>query len=443
MEPDMKARAIAVTAALVAAAAGLAACGSSSSSSSSSPKTLTYWASNQGRTLQQDQQVLTAELKKFTQQTGIKVNLEVIPWTDLENRILSATSSGQGPDVLNIGNTWSASLAATGAFLPFDNSTYAKVGGPGKFIPSTLTSAGAPGKTPDFVPLYGLAYGLYYNKQEYSAAGITQPPQTWADLVSDAKKLTVPSKGQYGMCLEGGSYTEGVHFAFMFGEQNGASLLTGSNPGFSSAAMVAGVKQYTDLMSADKVVSTADAQYENDAQVLGDFTKGKCSMMMLQSEGVTGLTQDGMSTSAFGVAPIPLVSPLPPGGHKVATHVAGINIGIFKNTKNEAGALKLVNFLTSPSEQDTLNANFGDLPVTPQSYSDPRFQGPDVTTFQKVLANESMTMPMKPDEAQFETLVGNAVKTLIAQAATGKPVAAPAIQAALNSANKQMQASGG
>jgi multiple sugar transport system substrate-binding protein len=439
----MKARAIAAGALLAIGAAGLAACGGSSSSSSSSPKTLTYWASNQGRTVQQDQQVLSVELKKFTKQTGIKVNFEVIPWTDLENRILSATSSGQGPDVLNVGNTWSASLQATGAFLPFDPSTYAKIGGKGKFIPSTLTSTGAAGKTPTFVPLYGLAYGLFYNKAQYAAAGITQPPQTWAQLVADARKLTVPSKSQYGMCLEGGSYTEAVHFAFMFGEQNGASLFQGSNPGFASPAMVAGVKQYTDLMSADKVVNPADAQYLNDPQILGDFAKGKCSMMMLQSYGVTGLGQFGMNQSAFGVAPIPLPSPLPPGGHPVATHVAGINIGVFRNTKNEAGALKLVNFMTSPAEQNVLNTNFGDLPVTPQSYTDPQFQGPDVKTFQQVLASESMTMPMVPNEAQFETLVGNAVKQLVAQAATGKPVTSQVIQTSLNSANKQMQASGG
>ena len=35
-----------------------------------------------------------------------------------------------------------------------------------------------------------------------------------------AQKLTHPSKGVYGMAMEGGSYTEGVHFAFIFGKQH-------------------------------------------------------------------------------------------------------------------------------------------------------------------------------------------------------------------------------
>ena len=102
------------------AAVPLAACGSSSSSNSSSAHpTLTYWASNQGTSLQDDRTVLGPQIAKFTKETGIKVNFQVIPWTTLLSQITAATVSGKGPDVLNIGNTWSASLQATGAFLPF------------------------------------------------------------------------------------------------------------------------------------------------------------------------------------------------------------------------------------------------------------------------------------------------------------------------------------
>ena len=109
-----KISALALAAAL--AAVPLAACGSSSSASSGSAHpTLTYWASNQGTSLQDDRQVLGPQIAKFTKQTGIKVNFQVIPWTTLLNQITAATVSGKGPDVLNIGNTWSPSLQATGA----------------------------------------------------------------------------------------------------------------------------------------------------------------------------------------------------------------------------------------------------------------------------------------------------------------------------------------
>src|SRR6266498_3960954 len=156
-------------AAVAASLLGLAAaCGGGTSTTGgggSHAKTLTYWASNQGTSLDDDKQKLTPELRKFEQQTGIHVKLEVIPWSDLLNRIMAATTSGQGPDVLNIGNTWSASLQATGAFLPFNSQNSAQIGGESRFLSSAVGSTGAVGKPPTAAPLYSLAYGLYYNKK--------------------------------------------------------------------------------------------------------------------------------------------------------------------------------------------------------------------------------------------------------------------------------------
>ena len=83
--------------AVALAAAPLAACSSSSSSGSSAHPTLTYWASNQGTSLQDDRQVLGPQIAKFTKQTGIKVNFQVIPWTTLLTQITAATVSGKGP----------------------------------------------------------------------------------------------------------------------------------------------------------------------------------------------------------------------------------------------------------------------------------------------------------------------------------------------------------
>src|SRR3954447_26403530 len=157
-------RAAAVGAVTMSLALAASACGGGSSSSggsNDSPKALTYWASNQGASIAVDKKVLQPELDKFEKQTGIKVKLEVVPWSDLLNRILTATTSGQGPDVLNIGNTWSASLQATGAFLPFDDAALDKVGGKSRFLGPSLAATGANGQPPVGVPLYGQAYGLY------------------------------------------------------------------------------------------------------------------------------------------------------------------------------------------------------------------------------------------------------------------------------------------
>src|SRR5450631_2889533 len=443
-ELDMKARLIStvVTVLAVTATAACGGGGTSSSSSAGSSKTLTYWASNQGTSLENDKAVLTPELKKFEQQTGVAVDLQVIGWPDLLNKILGATTSGQGPDVLNIGNTWAASLQATSAFMPFDAKALTAVGGQDKFVPASFATGGAVGKPVTSVPLYGLVYGLYYNKKMFADAGL-QPPTTWQELQADAAKLTIPAKKQYGMVIEGGSYTESVHFAFIFGQQNGGQPFDASGkPTFTSPGMVAGVKQYVDLVGKDKVVNPSNVQYKNGTEAPADFAKGKAAMLMSQNNADNTLQADGMKSSEYGVVAIPTPSPLPAGGKDVASFVAGINLSIFKNTKNQDGALKLVKFLTSTEEQAILDKPFTALPIVKGGTVNFTDNKAEADVFATVLATKAEPLPLIPAESAFETNVGNAVNGLLAQAATGKDVSTSDIKAALQQAQDQMAAAG-
>jgi multiple sugar transport system substrate-binding protein len=441
----MKARLIS-TVVTVLAVAATAACGgggdSSSTSSSGSGKTLTYWASNQGTSLENDKAVLTPELKKFEQQTGIKVNLQVIGWPDLLNKILGATTSGQGPDVLNIGNTWAASLQATGAFMPFDAKALTAIGGQDKFVPASFATGGMAGKPVTSVPLYGLVYGLYYNKKMFADAGL-QPPTTWQELQAAAKKLTNPAKKQYGMVLEGGSYTESVHFAFIFGRQHGGQPFDAAGkPTFTSDGMVNGVKQYVDLIGKDKVVNPSNVQYKNGPEAPGDFAKGKAAMLMSQNNADNTLQADGMKSSEYGVVAIPAPSPLPAGGKDIASFVAGINLSIFKNSKNQDGALQFVKFMTSPEEQAILDKPFTALPVVKGGTVNFTDNKAEADAFAAVLANKSEPLPLVPEESAFETNVGNAVNGLLAQAATGKDVTTADVKTAMQEAQDKMAAGG-
>lgn len=430
--------AVAMTAALV----GVAGCGSSSSSSGSgsggSGTTLTYWASNQGSSLDADKQVLQPELDKFQKQTGIKVNLQVIGWPDLQNKILAATTSGNGPDVLNIGNTWAPSLQATGAFMPFGDSEFSAIGGKDKFVPASLATGGMAGKDPTSVPLYSLVYGLYYNKKMFADAGL-KPPTTWEELQDAAKKLTDKSKGTYGMAMEGGSYTEGVHFAFIFGQQHGSDPFdSAGKPAFTSDGQVQGVKQYVDLMGSG-VVNPSSAQYKNGPEAPGDFAKGKAAMLMSQNNADNTLVADGMKTDEYGVVAIPA----PTGAAKdTASFVAGINMSIFKNTKNKDAALKFVKFMTSEDEQKIFDKPFAALPVLKGVTPNFTDNADEAKTFQDILNTKAVPLPLVPNEAAYETNVGNAVVQLTQQAATGKTPSDEEIKAALQKAQDTMAAAG-
>jgi multiple sugar transport system substrate-binding protein len=421
----------------------LAACGSSTSTSgaASSSKsnvgvTLTYWASNQGSSLDNDKQVLTPELNKFTKATGIKVNLQVIPWTNLLNQVMAATTSGKGPDVVNIGNTWSSSIQATGAFMPWDSAALTTVGGKSRFLAGSMAATGVAGQAPVALPLYSLAYALYYNKKQFAAAGISGPPKTWDQFVADGKKLTTAA--HWALSLEGGSKTENIHNAFTFSQQQGGSFFDSSGkPTFNTPQNVAAIKQYLDFMQTDKIVNPSDAQYSNGTEALKDFATGTTSMVFWQATQGS-LNKLGMNPNDIGVAPLPLPAAPPVGGKSVTSMVAGINLGIFKNTANQSAAIQFVKFMTSTPEQQVLNNAYGSLPSVTAAYSDPAFQTPNVKVFQQILSTTAEPMPQVAAENQFETLVGTAMTGLFANAATGKPVTSDQIATALAAAQQQV-----
>jgi multiple sugar transport system substrate-binding protein len=337
--------------------------------------------------------------------------------------------------VLNIGNTWSPSLQATGALLPFDDATLDTVGGKSRFLAGSLAATGAPGKPPTAVPLYSLAYGLYYNKKLFADAGIAQPPTTWEELVADGKKLT--RNGQWGLVVEGGSPTENSHHAFTFGQQYGADAFdSAGKPHFDSPGMVAGIKRYVGLMATDKIVNPSAAEYSNN-QAVTEFATGKAAMLLWQAAD-SSLKAHGMKPDDYAVAPVPFEQPAPAGGKKVNSMAAGINLAVFANTKQKDAALKFVKFMASDEEQRILNKTYGSMPTVQSAYSDPAFQTPQVKVFQETLSTSAAPLPTVPEESQFETLVGAVVKNLFADAASGKPLTDDAIKSRLTAANQQV-----
>jgi multiple sugar transport system substrate-binding protein len=438
---EAKKKAVAATTIAAAMAMLLAGCSGGSSgtgaSGGNSGTTLTYWASNQGSSLQNDKEVLTPILKDFTKQTGIKVDLQVIGWNDLQTKIQTAVTSGQGPDVVNIGNTWGTSFQSTGAFVPFDSKNASAIGGLDRFVKTALDAGGAPGKTPTSVPLYGLAYGLYYNKALFQQAGL-QPPTTWEDFVADGKKLT--HGAQWGLTLAAASYTENIHFAFLTAAQNGGAFYDASGkPTFNTPENVAGLQRYLALMQTDKIVNPSNAQYDSDAQPSSDFASGKAAMFLSQNNADTTLKADGMKVGDWGVVALPA----PAGAAaQISTFPAGINMSVFKYTKHLPQALQFVKYMTSSAVQSELAVPYSVLPVLQGAKADFTTDAAEAKAFMDAYQNHSKPLPQVASEADFESTIGKGLSNLFAQIATGKNVTNADIASMLTSAQQQVEAAG-
>lgn len=423
---------------------GLAGCSSSADgggSGEASGGTITYWASNQGTSIEHDEEVLSASIDRFTEETGVEVELEVIPWPDLQNRILAAISSGDAPDVLNIGNTWAVSLQATGAFMPWEGEALEKLGGEDRFVPASWATGGAEGEAPTSVPLYGLTYSMYYNTALFAEAGISEPPATWDEFVDAAKKLTKDLDGdgaidQWGFGLAGARISNNVHQAFIRGAQHGGELYDeDGNPDFANDAIVAGVKEWVDLMATHKVVDPSNAELTEGNMVPPDLVAGKVAMLFDQG-AEKHFRSEGFED--WAVAPIPMLTADATGLEGTQSHVAGINISVFDDSDNKQAAIDFVAHLTSAEEQAYLNKEFAGLPVVTDGYDDEAFETDLVKSKQATLLDHALPMPLYPSEAQMETLVGQAVSDLFAKVAQGQTVGEAEVRAALENAQAQM-----
>ncbi len=401
--------------------------------------TLSYWATNQGQSIDDDVRILTPELQKFEEQTGIHVDLQVVPWSDLLNNQLASAASGQGPDVSNLGNTNATSLQATGAWYPFDDAAFEAIGGKDKFVASALGTAGPAGKPPTSVPLYSQVYALYYNKQMFADAGL-QPPTTWEEMVAAAKVLTKPDQGIWGITMPAGTVNVSMHLAYITTSQNGGSPFTADgSPDFVNDAMIKGIQRYVDLMGVDKVMNPSDAQYtDGGGPANTDFATGKAAMYFQQTGGTNALKQIGMTQDQFGIVPIPA----PEGGDKTGdSFVTGTNISIFKNTKHPEEALQFVKFMTSPEEQEILNKAYGTLPVVKDVPASAYADFPDkLKAWSDILANNARPLSLVPTVSAFQTNVGGAVVSLFQQAATGSAPTEADVKAALEAAQEKMAA---
>ena len=441
----MKIRGFIAAATTVVMLLAVSACGSNEQSSQGD--TITYWATNEGTSVSADEKILNNAVKDFEEQNDVTVEVKVVPWEDLYKNIITATTSGEGPDVLNIGNTWSAALQATGALVPFDEEVMEQIGGRDKFADAPMRSTGVEGQPPTGVPLYSVPDGaFFYNKSMFQEAGI-QPPKTWNEFIQAAEQLTTDTDGdgnidQWGIAIAGGSPIDAVHRVFVLSRQQGGQFFNEQGePTFNSQENVDAVKQYVDWMGEYEIAGQSMANYES-TQSIADFANGDAAMMIGPVSNISSIKDRGMKESDFGVAVSPVLDPLPEGGEPTRGYVSGSNITVFQNTRNREAALQFVDFMTSKEQQLKLTQEFGNFPVIKSALDNPAYQGPKLDAFQETI-QKSEPMPQVPGEGEMETFVGQAVVQLFSKVATSGSVSEQQVKDQLTEAQEKMEAGGG
>lgn len=149
---------------------------------------------------------------------GIKVDLDVVAWPEIGQKVKTLIASGQSPDVVN--NDEFAGEAADG--LLYKASEIVSPSTLADIIPAFMTNSQYKGVA-YAVPDLASARAFFYNKTILKGAGVMKPPATWAELTAAAIKIKKKYPGVYPLALPLGVEEAQAEFT-VWGGGNGARL---------------------------------------------------------------------------------------------------------------------------------------------------------------------------------------------------------------------------
>jgi multiple sugar transport system substrate-binding protein len=397
--------------ALVAAAglaAAVAGCGSSSSpSSSGKPIDITYW------TQFTNSQISYIDHSFNSTHKNIKVQGQYIASADETTaKEVAALTSNTEPNVV-IGQDPSALplLAESGKVVSLNSALTTDTSDLYPGIRSALYYKGqelgiALGGVGDYV--------LFYNKKDFAAAGISGPPSTWTQLVTDATKLSDPAKHRYGIYIPFG-LSEWISYdweSLLWADGGQFMNSNDTKVAFDSPAGVQALTTWVDLVRTDKAAPTTSYAEAGSYDGAPAFASNAVAMI---EDGQWALSE--FKGIDFGVAEIPAGT----SGHSAT----GIGIGVASvfdkgSTAVNNAAISFVNWLGAPAQGAYLTAQSSGLPSSPLqlSYAAVKQEAAGSPTY-SVFADQLQTGQSRPTIPAY-TAISTYLYTEINAALTGQ-----------------------
>ena len=341
---------LALTSLVVVAAASVA----SASTHTQKVTTITFWQTFNT----QETATLKGLIKKFeAAHPDIKVNLTYVDFSSHDQKFTTAAQAGKGPDVMRADTAPDTANWAAQGFLA-DLTPLISASDNADYIQAALAGATYQGK------IWGLphtidALALFWNKKLLGAAGITSPPTTLSQLVSDCQKVGAGK----GIALRADSYWIQP---WIWGYGGGLVSVTKKEIYVADAKSVQGWAAYNSLFH--NKCAFPDKDFANDyGNVMTAFKNGQVAMI------VNGpwSTSDALSGPAFKNPSNFQVSPIPKGPGGQGSPIGGGGFVISKNSSHVQEAYTFISWLTAPAQEAVFAAKNNDLPSRVSAYSQP------------------------------------------------------------------------
>lgn len=365
----------------------LAACGSGEGSTETSD-VLNVWG--MGDEVKQ----LSKMTDKFTEETGIEVKIQSIPWSNAHDKLLTAVASQSGPDVLQMGTTWMPEFQEAGALA--DMTSYIEEYdnlNPDNFYQGSVETTQFDGKSYG-IPWVAETRVLFYRTDILSSVGYDEAPATWEELEDAAKQLSERGDDMYGINMDSKEQTLG----FMFARQNGSTLFEDGEPVFDQPQFVEAVS-YLNNFIQEGYSPKQDLGLDVSQTFAGDDAM---IPMFISGPWMAKAVKDTVPDIEGKWA----IAPLPAKENNLSS-MGGSNLTIFEYSEKKDDAAQFINFMAEPENQLEWMKLTDALPTATATWENDELKNDPIYSVFNEQLKMSEPMPLIP---QFEEIAQNYLK---------------------------------
>lgn len=330
--------------------------------------TISFWHSMGGV----NGQAIDTLVQKFNDENeyGITVEAEYQgSYDDALNKLKSAQIGNMGADLVQVYEIGTRFMIESGWIVPMQSMVNAD-----EYDTSVLESNLAAYYTINDM-LYSMPFNsstplMYYNKDMFDAAGITEIPDSLESIAQIGDKLLdsgaqeVMSLGIYGWFFEQFIGKQGLEYANNGNGRTEAATAVAFDENGAAANILNEWKNLYDLGYAPNVGKGGDAG-------LADFSAGKSAITLGSTASLKQILQDVDGKFEVGTAYFPKVKSTDEGG----VSIGGASLWALDNNdpKKLRATWEFVKFLISPESQAFWNAETGYFPVNVDAHDEDVF----------------------------------------------------------------------
>jgi multiple sugar transport system substrate-binding protein len=318
-----------------------------------------------------DERVTAAILKRFSL---LHPHIQTVPLPlpynpDEVYRVVTAALANRYRDlsVLPLCLYWMPEVLAAGELEPLDD--LVPPGRQPEFLPELL-SPGYYGGRLFGVPAIALCGVLAYRRDLLDKYGFA-PPQTWAELVEQAKAILADEQRDdlYGYQFPGYRYESlASHFLECLWSNGGDVFDAAGQLALQGEPAVEAVRFLHDAIFTHGITPRNVVTLSHGMANHRDFVEGRCVFLSLMPNVLQEANApDSPVRGCVGLAP----PPVGPRGAASITYLGGWHYAIPRAASAPQAAQELIRFLTSEEVQREKVASGGPLPALEALYSDP------------------------------------------------------------------------